>query len=1294
MKSLKIWTKYILKSITLIIMCICIYNCYDKTEIPLIDESTTTKIEDKNEEIKINPEDLDVVRDKKRTEKDFTFQLVRNIDLKLQISEITSVNTRPEVDIKMKQKANAGLTRTIISITSVDSEQILYQGITDDGDLLEDIATILESEDNIKIKIEKIGYYTREITVNNLQSLDSIEREIFVAENPNWDPDSFVDTDGDLIPDNLDVFPEDGSKAFLLFFPPDQNFTVAFEDNYPALGDADYNDFVARYKLSFVKNNDNKVIQIDGNSEAVLKLAGFDHDFHLLVEHPGEASCSVTYKNFIEDVLSTTSFDSTNKTSVPLFIHTKNALTEEDKDGTKIYHGNYTEFTISFAEPVDASELSLPPYDPYIYVHNTGKDIHLPGKNKIEGSKNPAINENFIDKNGYPWALLVPADWAPPLEKIHINDAYPDYHKWVECGGMNHFNWYLHPDWDKVYFQLINQMFDDDYIVKFIKASEGGVIELPGEIVVTIPPNALSADAYIKITILPEEPYKEAAKYHDGFTLKPSSSIFDIDLIGDEVEILSPIQLKFKYHGPIPSRCVRYDEENEKYTEYDVVDYGDNRTITVDVDHFTVYASGNLTYTINGTQYNDLVTNNSLTTSLALKSVINHNFTSSTHIQNCLTLPINTSIYSNRNIGLTQTWLYTHEVDGKFAHYALDWEDSIDLTRTYLIRAASRGEVLFAGWDMSAIDIPWWHGNTVVISHASDTVRTLYMHLRNGRTNDVSRTRNIINNKFLSNTTNVLQEKKYEYLANNYQNSEIFFGTDEQRMLVSAGDTVVRGQAIAYCGNTGPGGINVRRGDSINAFKLELENNKTNIHLHFMMAVEESGHWYFVDPYGIYNDVLKSKESSIFDNDSDYFNYIKPDILSYAFTTKPPTYPYNDFDDEVIKREEVRSILPDNQFDIINPADVDGDGKAELIGYSNNNGNITIKIIPLKDQNLDIPNINTINFNIVNDLRNAGIKWQSYSVQLPDDFDDYIELMPMTGDFNNDGKADLVFRHPSGFWIIYKSISRFVPGNHTQLYTDFELLTQFPYQRYIENICMKWDHFGCSHYMSIEHKYFDYSLRWCPSHQYHFVGCGKFNEDNNDDIITATDEGLYMLIYSEGNQYDYKVKACFGKNNSPPYDYITWVGENTYGGGWKYMQPSKINYDDYLDLIAFRKNNSKWTYNLHDGNFKNLLPGYGELNFNFTDSSQFEMLEPADMRGDGDADFVFINEVQGSIIQYENRSSNGFHYWKDWHVGWALPSEGWRILAPSDVNGDNVADLIAYHPDGHWRVAINRQNEN
>ena len=389
MKLIK-FGKYIFSIIISITMLTTIIlNCYDETEIPLIDESTTTKIDDQEKEIKINPEDLDVVRDKKRTEKDFTFQLVRNIDLKLQISEVTPINSRPEVDIKMKQKANAGLTRTIISITSVDSGQILYQGITDDGDLLEDIATILESEDNIKIKIEKIGYYTREITVNNLQSLDSIEREIFVAENPNWDPDSFVDTDGDLIPDNLDAFPEDDSKAFLLFFPPDQNFTVAFEDNYPALGDADYNDFVARYKLSFVKNNDNKVIQIDGNSEAVLKLAGFDHDFHLLVEHPGEASCSVTYKNFIEDVLSTTSFDSTNKTSVPLFIHTKNALTEEDKDGTKIYHGNYTEFTISFAEPVDASELSLPPYDPYIYVHNTGKDIHLPGKKQDRRQQKP-----------------------------------------------------------------------------------------------------------------------------------------------------------------------------------------------------------------------------------------------------------------------------------------------------------------------------------------------------------------------------------------------------------------------------------------------------------------------------------------------------------------------------------------------------------------------------------------------------------------------------------------------------------------------------------------------------------------------------------------------------------------------------------------------------------------------------------------------------------------------------------------------------------------------------------------
>src|SRR5437870_21317 len=56
------------------------------------------------------------------------------------------------------------------------------------------------------------------------------------------------------------------------------------------------------------------------------------------------------------------------------------------------------------------------------------------------------------------------------------------------------------------------------------------------------------------------------------------------------------------------------------------------------------------------------------------------------------------------------------------------------------VLAAAPGKVIFIGWDS-------WSGNTMVLSHDSagvkDAFRTIYMHLRNGPTNDANNAWNV-----------------------------------------------------------------------------------------------------------------------------------------------------------------------------------------------------------------------------------------------------------------------------------------------------------------------------------------------------------------------------------------------------------------------------------------------------------------------------------------------------------------------------------------------------------------------
>lgn len=62
------------------------------------------------------------------------------------------------------------------------------------------------------------------------------------------------------------------------------------------------------------------------------------------------------------------------------------------------------------------------------------------------GSLNYVTNtagEGFRDANGWPRGLLVPMDWANPIEGTFVENAYPRFNAWRTSFGTTDTDWYL-----------------------------------------------------------------------------------------------------------------------------------------------------------------------------------------------------------------------------------------------------------------------------------------------------------------------------------------------------------------------------------------------------------------------------------------------------------------------------------------------------------------------------------------------------------------------------------------------------------------------------------------------------------------------------------------------------------------------------------------------------------------------------------------------------------------------------------------------------------------------------------
>ena len=252
--------------------------------------------------------------------------------------------------------------------------------------------------------------------------------------------------------------------------------TIAFEDNWPSIGDYDFNDLVMNYRISEYRLNDEVIrIKLEGQIAAVGALHHNGFAFRL----PGILRSTVD-----EDAIRYTINDIPQNTS-PLELARNEAIVIVTNDvwdfistgincnyyRTEPGCGSDIQMSFSMTLPMTNAipSLQMPefPYDPFLFASDgydhslafglppgRAYEIHLPDKAPTEAFRTdffgrqddrsePQNGRYFVSENGMPWAINVGVEMQYSLEYMDVIYAYPLFSSFIANEGLVDADWYI-----------------------------------------------------------------------------------------------------------------------------------------------------------------------------------------------------------------------------------------------------------------------------------------------------------------------------------------------------------------------------------------------------------------------------------------------------------------------------------------------------------------------------------------------------------------------------------------------------------------------------------------------------------------------------------------------------------------------------------------------------------------------------------------------------------------------------------------------------------------------------------
>jgi len=257
------------------------------------------------------------------------------------------------------------------------------------------------------------------------------------------------DTDGDGVPDDLDAFPNDATKAYI---SSGGIGTVAFEDQWPNKGDFDMNDLVMNYHYYVITNAANVVVQVTAKFNLLATGGNLGNGFGVQFPIPASSVSGLT------TTLAGGALESGQTNAVVTLFPNMRLLMAHWNTQPGVVQSATVADSISFnvSNGPSLTAFGQNGYNPFTWNmgnDNKRREVHLMGQAPTtlanttlfgtgNDNTNVAAGRYYVTTTGLPYAINIPTTFSYPIEGTDITTVYLHLADWAQSGGISYTDWY------------------------------------------------------------------------------------------------------------------------------------------------------------------------------------------------------------------------------------------------------------------------------------------------------------------------------------------------------------------------------------------------------------------------------------------------------------------------------------------------------------------------------------------------------------------------------------------------------------------------------------------------------------------------------------------------------------------------------------------------------------------------------------------------------------------------------------------------------------------------------------